>query len=157
MKLFPALALIAFTAATPAFAQDTTAAPPADASAAPAAPAPATPPMVPPADSSASAPATPPADSGTAAPMATPPADNSAAASGSSSGAAMANAPAPAPTGAALPPCGPGVTDRCQQSSYAERNLAAQVYKGGGKDEEAMRASKGKASSRMGKHRRKAT
>lgn len=63
-------------------------------------------------------------------------------------------APAAAPMGGSLPMCGPGVTDRCQQSQRAEQVLAASVYKGGGKDNEAMGAGRGMSHGRMMHHRR---
>lgn len=40
-----------------------------------------------------------------------------------------------------LPVCGPGVTDKCQQSAGAER-MAAAEYKGGGRDNSAAMGAK---------------
>lgn len=64
-------------------------------------------------------------------------------------------APAAAPAGGSLPMCGPGVTDRCQQSERAQRMLAANEYKGGGKDNEAMGAGGGGGHGRMMAHHRR--
>lgn len=41
------------------------------------------------------------------------------------------------PAAGTLPTCGPDVTDKCQQPAAAER-VAADEYKGGGKDNSAM-------------------
>ena len=118
--------------ATPVLAQEATAPPPSNSS------TPAT-----------TVPAGDPAANGT--PMSNAPAGDPAANS-----APTGNAPAAAPTGGALPMCGPGVTDRCQQSNYAQRALASSVYKGGGTDAEATGAGahKGRLYKKTRKHRR---
>ena len=139
----------ALVLAVPAVAQDAAQSAPSPDAAAPA-PDAAPPPAPAPAPEAAPAPAM---DS--TAPAA-PAMDNSVPAAPAAPAMDNGTPPPPAPMAASgpLPTCGPGVTDHCQQSTAAER-MAAEQYKGGGRDNSAMMHGSGKSGHKAMVHRRR--